>query len=232
MAKKKDVAKAKETAKVEEMARAAVGADPGYVASLENQLDITQYVGKVGAVELDQSGVAEKVKEPEIELVDELCRYEFTDAELVDLATEIGELMHKVDRITAEKKSAASAFDSDLKKADLDMQTMAQLIRDRFEMRRMQCYCVKDFKGRKAYYFRADKHELEWLRTWAAVRGAEFTKKILQLENDDFADGPVKVRDLKHWELQRELEFESDTDPGADADFVGHESLLDEGEKE
>ena len=140
--------------------------DAGYVASLN-----------------EDAGVAEKTKEPDIELVDELCRYEFTDAELVDLATEIGELMHKVDRITAEKKSAASAFDSDLKKADLDMQTMAQLIRDRFEMRRMQCYCVKDFKGRKAYYFRAD---------------------------------------------QRELEFESDTDPGADADFVGHESLLGE----
>lgn len=209
MAKKKDAAKAEETAKVEEMAKAAVGADPGYVASLD-----------------EDAGVAEKVKEPDIELVDELCRYEFTDTELVDLATEIGELMHRMDRLTAEKKSAVSAFDSDLKKADLDMQTMAQLIRDRFEMRRMQCYCVKDFKGRKAYYLRADKHTLDYLKSFLPLKdpGMYFT--------EDMADGPVKVRDLKHWELQRELEFESDTDPGADADFVGHESLLDEGEKE
>ena len=187
MAKKKDAAKAKETAAVEGIltegeARAALGADPGYVASLK-----------------EDAGVAEKVKEPEIELVDELCRYEFTDSELVDLATEIGELMHRMDRITAEKKSAASAFDSDLKKADLDMQTMAQLIRDRFEMRRMQCYCVKDFKGRKAYYFRADQHTLDYLSSFLPLKdpGMYFT--------EDMADGPVKVRDLKHWELQREL---------------------------
>jgi len=227
MAKKKGAAKVDETAKVNEKVTAAVGADPGYVASLTDGHGVSLDTEVKLKPKAKDSGVAEKVKEPDIELVDELCRYEFTDSELVDLATEIGELMHRMDRLTAEKKSAVSAFDSDLKKADLDMQTMAQLIRDRFEMRRMQCYCVKDYAGRKAYYFRADIHELEYLKTFTPEN---FLEKLTQLETDT-ADGPVKVRDLKHWELQRELEFDKDTDPGADADFVGHESLLDEDEE-
>jgi len=91
----------------------------------------------------------------------------------------------------------------------------------------MQCYCVKDFAGRKAYYFRADQHTLDYLKSFLPLKdpGAYFT--------EDMADWPVKVRDLKHWELQRELEFKEgeDTDPGADADFVGHESLLNEDEE-
>jgi hypothetical protein len=167
----------------------------------------------------EDAGVAEQVKEPDIELVDELIRYEFSDVELVDMATDIGELMQQMDRLTLEKKSAASSFDADIKKADLDMQEIAKNIRDRFEMRREPCYVVKDYKGRKAYYFRADQRELEWLKTWAMVRGVEFTEKILQLENDDFADGPVKTRDLKSWELQMELEF----DQQEDADFKNPE---------
>ena len=150
MAKKKGAAKAEETAKIEEKAKAAVDADPGYVASLTDGHGVSLDTEIKLKPKSKDAGVAEKTKEPDIELVDELVRYEFSDAELIDMATEIGELMHRMDRIVAEKKSAASAFDSDLKKADLDMQTMAQSIRERFEMRRMQCYCVKDFAGRKA----------------------------------------------------------------------------------
>ena len=175
-------------------------------------------------VEETEAGVAEQVKEPDIELVDELIRYEFSDVELVDMATEIGDLMQRGERLTAEKKSAASSFDADIKKADLDMQEIAKNIRDRFEMRREPCYVVKDYKGRKAYYFRADQRELEWLQTWATVRGVEFTEKILQLENDDFADGPVKTRDLKSWELQMGLEFDQEKESAViDADFKNPE---------
>jgi len=145
-------------------------------------------------------GVAEQVKDPDIELVDELIRYEFSDAELVDMATDIGELMQQMDRLTLEKKSAASSFDADIKKADLDMQEIAKNIRDRFSMRRELCYMVKDFKARKAYYFRADQYTLEWLQD-------AMIDEILFSRMDDLTDGPVKTRDLKSWELQRKLEF-------------------------
>jgi hypothetical protein len=163
-------------------------------------------------------GVAEQVKEPDIELVDELIRYEFSDNELVDMATEIGEFMHRIDRLTAEKKSAASGYDADIKKMELDMQEMVQFIRDRFSMRREPCHMVKDFKGRKAYYFRADQHTLEWLQDAMA-------DEILFSRIDDLMDGPVKTRDLKSWELQRELEFGKDvpetSGPSEDPDFNG-----------
>jgi hypothetical protein len=165
----------------------------------------------------DDPGVAEQVKEPDIELVDELIRYEFSGAELVDMATDIGELMQQMDRLTLEKKSAASSFDADIKKADLDMQEIAKNIRDRFEMKREPCYQVKDFEARKAYYFRADQHTLDWLQD-------AMIDEILFSRIDDLTDGPVKTRDLKSWELQRELEFGSEpeaSEPSVDPDFHG-----------
>jgi hypothetical protein len=170
---------------------------------------------ELGAGAGDDPGVAEQVKEPDVELVDELIRYEFSDDELVDMATDIGELMQQTDRLTLEKKSAASSYDADIKKADLDMQEIAKNIRDRFKMQREPCYMVKDFKARKAYYFRADQQELDWLQ--AALETERLFDRI-----DDMADGPVKTRDLKSWELQRELEFgESDSEPSEDPDFHG-----------
>ena len=178
----------------------------------------------------DSEGVAEKVKVPEIELVQELIRYEFTDSELVALATEISEMMQRLDRLTAEKKSAASAYDSDLKKLALDMQEIGQGIRDRFEMRRMGCYVLKDFKKKKAYYFRSDQYELDILQM--VDDASAFAEDRIDSEYSHFHP-PVKIRDLKGWELQKQFDFEKeaaggdgdpqqgDGDPGAvaDADF-------------
>jgi hypothetical protein len=170
------------------------------------ELAVEVHSGAAVAVDLEAEvsdgdpGVAEQVKDPDIESVDELIRYEFSDNELVDMATEIGEFMHRIDRLTAEKKSAVSGYDADIKKMELDMQEMVQFIRDRFSMRREPCYVVKDFGARKAYYFRADQHTLEWLQD-------AMVDEILFSRVDDLTDGPVKARDLKSWELQRELEF-------------------------
>jgi hypothetical protein len=167
----------------------------------------------------DDPGVAEQVKEPDVELVDELIRYEFSDNELVDMATDIGELIQQMDRLTLEKKSAASGYDADIKKIELDMKEMVQFIRDRFSMRREPCYMVKDFKGRKAYYFRDDQHSLDELRDVADMQC------YLEICKRDIGRGPVKTRDLKSWELQRELEFgEGDSEPSEpseDPDFHG-----------
>jgi hypothetical protein len=182
------------------------------------ELAVEVHSGAAVAVDLEAEvsdgdpGVAEQVKDPDIESVDELIRYEFSDNELVDMATEIGEFMHRIDRLTAEKKSAVSGYDADIKKMELDMQEMVQFIRDRFSMRREPCYVVKDFKSRKAYYFRADRVTLEWLQAQLAIENYDFA---------DLADLPVKTRDLKHWELQRELEFEENKEPEDDPDFHG-----------
>lgn len=148
-------------------------------------------------------GVAEKVKEPEIELVEELVRYEFTDDELLMLGSSVASLMESLERIRAEAKSAASGYKSDIEKKELDIAAVITCLRDKFEMRRTECYCVKDWRERKAYYLLADRYELEFLKSQAGNIGRAI---------DDGLINPAKVRDLKSWELQRELEFKNKSD--------------------
>lgn len=155
-------------------------------------------------VELETSeGVAEKVKEPEIELVEELIRYQFTDQEMVKLAESIGELMHKIDRLNQEKKATSSQYDAEIKRVDLDLQEVAQSIRDGFDMRRVECYVVKDYLERKAYYLRADRYSTDFLKGY--LNKVALAVLVGHVE-------PVKVRDLKPWELQREIPFEGEED--------------------
>jgi hypothetical protein len=147
-----------------------------------------------------------KVEAPEIEKVEnELIRYEFSDGQLQKLGGDLSDLLETVTRVEEEASSAAAGFKSDVKAIKLTIYNVARWIREKYDMRKTDCYCYKDFRERKAYYWRADNVELGELEI--AISSVDFWKVY----------PPVKVRDLKHHELQRELPLDTYT-PETDQD--------------
>ena len=143
----------------------------------------------------------EKKRQVPIERSEEHVRYDFSDEELIKLGESMAELISRVERLKAEKKSAAADFDSDIKKVELDLQSVVRSIRDKFEMRNAECFIVKDFKNRKAYVFRSDQMDLETLQTWDG-------EKLFELiEAGSLGADPVKIKQISSRELQKELEF-------------------------
>jgi hypothetical protein len=143
----------------------------------------------------------DETKAPEIEKVEnELIRYEFSDIELQKLGGDLSNFLDHVTRIEEEASSVAAGFKSEIKAIRLTINNVARWIREKYDMRKTDCYCYKDYRERKAYYWRCDKVEL-----------AEFERFNLDevISHDGYGRyRPVKVRDLKHHELQKELSLE------------------------
>lgn len=142
---------------------------------------------------------AKRPAKPVVELCQELVRYEFTESELAKLGSSVAELTDSVERKSEQKKSAVADFDSEIKKIGLTISDLLRNLRDKWEMRTMDVYCVRDYKSKKAYYFRSDKYTVALLSSLSAEEIRDCV--------DSGGLEPAKERDLKPWELQRELDF-------------------------
>jgi hypothetical protein len=69
----------------------------------------------------------------------EKVRYTFSRTELLELGDELARAADDVREIEARKKEATSAISAELKKANGRVFTLAGKIRDRYEMREVQC---------------------------------------------------------------------------------------------
>lgn len=69
----------------------------------------------------------------------EEVKYEFTRSELLALGDELARANDEVRELEARKKEATSQISAELKKADGRRFTLAGKIRDRYEMREVQC---------------------------------------------------------------------------------------------
>ena len=72
-------------------------------------------------------------------LVIEEVKYVFTRAELLELGDELARAADDVREIEARKKEATSAISAELKKANGRVFTLAGKIRDRYEIREVNC---------------------------------------------------------------------------------------------
>jgi hypothetical protein len=119
----------------------------------------------------------------ERQVVEEV-RYTFTRAELLELADELARAAGDVSEIEARKKEATSAISAELKKANGRVFTIAGKIRDRYEMREVQCI---------VYY----------------GRPAPGQKTIRRSDNGEERHEPMTAE-----ELQQDLDFGSSTTTG------------------
>ena len=146
--------------------------------------------------------VEKKVVRPiDAELVKELVRYDFNQDELVELGEDLLDMVAKKTRLQDEKKSTAKTFDSDINRVELIEREIIGKMSDKFEMIQMPTVCVRDYKKGVVYYFRADQIEVDSLRIY------DQDQFFALVEGGALGVDPVKTRDIKPWERQRELDF-------------------------
>jgi hypothetical protein len=177
----------------------------------------------VDAAELESKTKAEAAAVPgpkpiDIELVHERVKYDFNQDELVTLGERMAELLRQAERVKDEKKSSASSYDSTLKQIALDVDSIVQGIRDKYEFREVECFLIKNFSNRKKYLFRADQITREELLA------QDMETMAMLIETGNLGVDPVRVDQIRSWELQKEIPFQgqNELDP-ADA-----ETLVDE----
>ena len=137
----------------------------------------------------------------DVELVKELVRYDFNQDELVELGEDLLDYVAKKTRLKEEKKSAAKTFDSEINQVELVEQEIINKMSNKFEMVSMPCVCVRNYKKGVVYYFRTDQIEADSLRIY------DQDQFFALVEGGALGVDPVKTRDIKPWERQRELDF-------------------------
>jgi hypothetical protein len=162
------------------------------------ETEINEKPDKLVETEEDEKKVVRPI---DAELVKELVRYDFNQDELVELSEELIDLIEREKRLTAEKKSAAAKFDSDIKTTVIGRDDLLKKMSDKFEMVTMPCVCVRDYRKGVVYYFRDDQIEVDSLRIY------DQDQFFALVEGGALGVDPVKTRDIKPWERQRALDF-------------------------
>jgi len=131
----------------------------------------------------------------EIELTETLVKYDFSQDELVTIGEQVADFAQKLSVLESESKQIAKQYKADIEGVELQQDRMIRFIRDKFEMRKMECFKVVDGKTKKAFFYRSDQVPAEILRTF----------DIDDVRSELTYPGPARVRDARPSELQRGL---------------------------
>lgn len=137
-------------------------------------------------------------KTVEIELTETLVKYDFSQDELVAIGEQVADLAQKLALLEAEAKQIAKQYKADIEGVELEQGRFIRFIRDKFEMRKMECFKVIDGLMKKVYFYRTDEIGAEKLRQHT----------IEDLRYEVLPVVPARVRDARPSELQRELPLE------------------------
>jgi hypothetical protein len=149
-----------------------------------------------------------EAKPVEVELVEPLIKYNFSQDELISIGEQVADFAQKLAVLEAESKQVAKQYKADIEGLELQQERFIRLIRDKFEMRKMECLKIIDGKSRKVWFFRTDLDYPDFKSmTMEEIR---FSVKVGSLE-------PVRIRDARASELQRKLP-ESSAEAGENAE--------------
>jgi hypothetical protein len=132
----------------------------------------------------------------ETELKETLLKYDFSQDELVALGEQVAAKAEEISRVEAEFDQIKKQFKADLDGLELLQKRLITLIRDKFEMKKMECFKVIDGQSKKVWFFRTDLDRPSF---------ALYTMERLRFEIMAGQIKPDKERNARPSELQREL---------------------------
>ena len=136
-----------------------------------------------------------EAKPIEVELTETVIKYDFGQDELVEIGERVAELAGKLAVLEAEAKQIAKQYKADIEGVELQQNRLINFIREKFEMRKMECFKVIDGLAKKVYFFRSDQIDLNVLKVHT----------IEEIRAGLFHPDPAKIRDARPSELQRPL---------------------------
>ena len=99
-------------------------------------------------------------KEEQFDVCIQLVKYSFDDEEKKNIANRLAESVKKLNEIKKEKKEVTSNFNEKIDAESVEINTLAQKIRDGFELRNVECKIIKDYDDKKIIYKRLDNNEI------------------------------------------------------------------------
>lgn len=90
----------------------------------------------------------------------EVCKVQFTDAELRELSDTMARKIGEADAKDGERKEVASRFKAELDSLQNEIADLATKVRSRYHYSKVKCLVQRDFKGKKVTYTRTDTGEI------------------------------------------------------------------------
>jgi len=103
----------------------------------------------------------------------ETCKYQFTEAELRELADNLARKLEEKSRTEEEKKEVAAQFSAKIKTLANETNLLAVNVRNRWEYRSIECDVIYDYKKGEVKYVRLDSGEIHRTRVMTAAERQE-----------------------------------------------------------
>lgn len=150
-----------------------------------------------------------EIENEKVEYEMRMCKYEFDESELSNVARKLADKTQEADEVERQKKSAMATFKEKSEAIGSEIATAARLYKDGYEMRNIECVVERDFETGEVRYIRTDNGLVAHTSKMTMAERQRRIESMLPKEDEEMPDEKTDAEIRNEMNVQREMRSET-----------------------